>query len=209
MSLPQVIFLPVISWAQYSGPMDEKTVLHDALKRVRSDLVAKLDGLGEYDVRRPMTPTGTNLLGLVKHVGIASLGYLSVVFDRDPGMDVIAMWGPDDETLWATPTESRQSIFDLYAHAARVSDDTIAALALDAPGFVPWWPPDMQHVTLQRILVHLIEEVSRHAGHADIVRELIDGQAGRYPDDPSMTIRTTDQWAAHRSQIDQAARDAT
>ena len=188
--------------------MDSKTVLHDALCRARSDLVTKLDGLGEYDIRRPLTPTGTNLLGLVKHVGIASLGYLSVVFNRDPGLDVIAMWGPDDETLWAKSTESRQSILDLYAHAGLVGDDTIAALDLDSPGIVPWWPPDLQHVTLQRILVHLIEEVSRHAGQADIVRELIDGQTGRYPDDPSMTIRTTDQWAAHRAQIEQAARDA-
>ena len=189
--------------------MDEKTVLRDALQRVREDLVAKLDGLGELDVRRPMTPTGTNLLGLVKHVGIASLGYLSIVFGRDPGVDVVAMWGPDDETLWARPTESRQSVLDLYALAARVSDDTISALDLDSPGMVPWWPPEIRHVTLQRILVHLIEEISRHAGHADIVRELIDGQAGRYAGDPSMTIRTPEEWAARWSQIEQAAREAS
>ena len=187
--------------------MDIKTVLHDSLREVRSNLVAKLDGLGEYDVRRPMTPTGTNLLGLVKHVGVASLGYLTIVFNRDPGMDVVAMWGPDDEELWVKPTESRQSILDLYAYAAQVSDDTIEALDLDSPGLVPWWPMDIQHVTLGRILVHLIQEISRHAGHADIVRELIDGQAGRYPDDPSMTVRTEDQWATHWSQIDQAARE--
>jgi len=188
--------------------MDEKTVLHDSLRRVRSDLAAKLDGLGEYDIRRPMTPTGTNLLGLVKHVGIASLGYLSIVFSRDPGMDVVAMWGPDDETLWVKPTESHQGILDLYAHAARVGDETIAALNLESPGVVPWWPQEIRHVTLQRILVHLIEEISRHAGHADIVRELIDGGTGRHPNDLSMTVRTDEQWATHWSQIDQAAREA-
>jgi len=189
--------------------MDIKTVLHDGLRQAREDLVAKLDGLGEYEVRRPMTPTGTNLLGLVQHVGIASLGYLSIVFDRDPGVDVVAMWGLDDEELWVKPTQSRQSVLDLYAHAARVSDDTIEALDLDSPGVVPWWPPDIRHVTLGRILVHLIQEISRHAGHADIVRELIDGQAGRYAGDPSMTIRTKQQWGSRWSQIDQAARDAS
>jgi len=186
----------------------DKKVLHDALRQIRADLAAKMEGLGEYDIRRPMTPTGTNLLGLVKHVGIASLGYLSIVFNRDPGVDVAALWGGDDEELWATPTESRQSILDFYCLAARIGDDTIDALSLDSPGLVPWWPPEIQHVTLQRILVHLIQEISRHAGHADILRELIDGQTGRYPNDPSMTTRTPEQWQARRAQIDQAAQQA-
>jgi len=188
--------------------MDEKSVLHDALKRSRADLVAKLDGLAEYDVRCPMTPTGTNLLGLVKHVGIASIGYFSVVFGRDPGIDVVALWGTGDENLWARAGQTRQRILDLYAHAARVSDDTIAALDLDAPGVVPWWPPATQQVTLCQIIIHLILEIERHAGHADLLRELIDGQAGRHADDPSLGARTLEQWADRRGRIEQAARAA-
>ena len=188
--------------------MNHKTILHDALRQSRDDLAQKLDGLDDYDIRRPLTPTGTNLLGLVKHVGIASLGYFSVVFDRDAGVDVVALWGTDDEDLWAKATETRQDILDLYAHAAQVSDETIDALDLDSPGVVPWWPPETRNVSLLRILVHVIGEISRHAGHADILRESIDGQAGRYPDDPSMANRTADQWAAHRARLEQVAREA-
>ena len=189
--------------------MDQKAVLHSALRQVRQDLVGKLDGLGEYDLRRPLVPTGTNLLGLVKHVGAVSLGYLSVVFDRDPGCDLDAWHGEaDDDDLWAKPTETRQVILDLYTHAAEVSDNTIEALDLSHPGAVPWWPPERRAVTLQRILVHLINEVARHAGQADILRELIDGQAGRFPNDPSLSDFTAEQWAAHRERLELAAQAA-
>ena len=189
--------------------MDHKTILHDALRQARGDLVGKLEGAGEYDIRRPLTPTGTNLLGLVKHVGVTSLGYFSVVFDRDPGVDVVALRGDDGEDLWAKPTESRQDILDLWALAERVSDETIDALDLDSPGVVPWWPPEIRNVSLLRVLVHVLGEVSRHAGHADILRESLDGQAGRYPDDPSIPNRTAAQWAAYRTRIEQVAHEAS
>jgi len=188
--------------------MDHKATLQAALQQVRQDLVSKLDGLDEYQVRRPMVPTGTNLLGLVKHVGAVSLGYLSVVFDREPGYDLAAFFGDDEEDLWAKPTETRHSITDLYAHAARVGDATVAALDLDSVGAVPWWPPERRAVTLQQILVHLINEVARHAGQADILREQIDGQAGRFAADPSLTGRTAEEWLGHRARLEQAALEA-
>ena len=188
--------------------MDHKATLQAALSQVRQDLVSKLDGLDEYDVRRPLVPTGTNLLGLVKHVGAVSLGYLSVVFGRDPGYDLDAFFGDNEDDLWAKPAESRQSVTDLFAHAARVGDATIAALDLDSTGAVPWWPPERRAVTLQQILVHLVNEVARHAGQADILREMIDGQAGRFVADPSLTERTADAWLGHRARLEQAALEA-
>ncbi|MDF2443155.1 MAG: hypothetical protein JWR01_1358, partial [Subtercola sp.] len=62
--------------------MDEKETLHGYLRIRRADLLGKLDGLSEYDARRPLTPTGTNLLGLVKHVASVQLGYFGEVFGR-------------------------------------------------------------------------------------------------------------------------------
>jgi Protein of unknown function (DUF664) len=75
-------------------------------------------------------------------------------------------------------SESRSDIIRLYQQATQHADATIDALSLDAPGRVPWWPPEREHVTLQQIMVHVSVEVARHAGHADIIRELIDGAAG-------------------------------
>lgn len=86
-------------------PMDEKATLHRYLRTRRDDLLAKLDGLGEYDVRRPLTPTGTNLLGLVKHVASVELGYFGDVFGRPSGRGLA--WDADDAEpdadLWTTP----------------------------------------------------------------------------------------------------------
>jgi len=80
--------------------------------------------------------------------------------------------------MWATADESREEIVDLYHRVWVHSDATIASLELDAIGHVPWWPEEHSTVTLHRIVVHMIAETDRHAGHADIVRELIDGAAG-------------------------------
>ena len=155
-----------------------------------------------------MTPTGTNLLGLVKHVASVELGYFGEVFGRDPGRGL--PWYADgaepDADMWATADESRESVVELHHYSAARTDATIEALPLDAPGEVPWWPAERRAVTLQRILVHMVVETSRHAGHADILRELIDGRAGQYAGDANVPGRTAEEWAAFRARIEEAAR---
>jgi len=190
--------------------MDDKQMLHDTLRSARDDLVGKLDGLGEYDVRRPMTPTGTSLLGLVKHVAGVTYGYFSASFGRDPGIALPVTYDDDDPEadLWVLATEPRAQILEMYTVANRVADETIAALDLDSPGQVPWWAPDKRDVTLGRVMAHLIAEIARHAGHADILRELIDGQAGRWPGDPSIGHWTPEEWATHRADVERAAHEA-
>ncbi len=188
--------------------MDEvKATLHDNLRRRRSDLLSKLDGLDEYDVRRPMTPTGTNLLGLVKHVASVELGYFGEVFGRPSGREL--PWFVDDAEpdgdMWVPAEESRAEIVELHRLSAAHSDATIEALPLDAPGEVPWWPPERRGVTLQRILVHMVVETARHAGHADILRELIDGASGQFAGDQNVPARSADEWAAYRDRIEAAA----
>ena len=186
--------------------MDDKDTLHRYLRAQRTSLVGKLDGLGEYEIRRPMTPTGTNLLGLVKHVASVQLGYFGGVFGRPSGRDL--PWDAEDAEvnadMWATAEETREEILELHEFSASHSDATIEALPLDAPGVVPWWG-DRRDVTLHQMLVHMCVETARHAGHADIVRELVDGSVGSRRDDPN--IPTID-WPAYREQLETAARQA-
>jgi uncharacterized damage-inducible protein DinB len=159
---------------------DPKADLHRYLQDARQALLWKLDGLSEYDIRRPMVPTGTNLLGLVKHVASVELGYFGDCFGRPFGerLPWLEADAEPNADMWATVGESREQITGLYRRAWAHSDATISALALDAVGHVPWWPDNRSEVTLHKILVHMIAETDRHAGHADIVRELIDGAAG-------------------------------
>ncbi|HEX6419923.1 MAG TPA: DinB family protein [Acidimicrobiales bacterium] len=190
---------------------DPKADLHRYLQSARESLAWKLDGLSEYDVRRPLVPSGTNLLGLVKHVASVELGYLGDTFGRPSG-EPLPWFAPDaepDADMWATPDESRDDIVGLYRRAWAHGDVTIQALPLDAVGHVPWWPEDRGDVTLHLVLVHLIAETHRHAGHADIVRELIDGATGRRPDDPNVLTRDEASLARHRDRLEQAARAAT
>ncbi|UMP02090.1 DinB family protein [Amycolatopsis sp. EV170708-02-1] len=174
-----------------------KEYLHSDLREIREAMLRKLDGLSEYDVRRPLTSTGTNLLGLVKHLAAWEARYFGEVFDR-PFPGVVPERGTD---LWATEAESREEIISYYRRVWEHSDATIAALALDSPGRVPWWPrPD---VMLFNILVHMLTETSRHAGHADILREHLDGSVDLAPaKDPAF-------WESRRAEIDRAAKAAS
>lgn len=190
--------------------MDPKETLHQYLVRARDDLVGKLDGVSEYDVRRPLTPTGTNLLGLVKHVAYVQLGYFTDVFGRPGGRPLPGPETGETENadLWARADESREDVLDLHRYSAARSDETIAELPLDAPGAVPWWQPERRQVTLHRMLVHMLGETARHAGHADILRESIDGRAGQRPGDLNVPGWASDEWAAYRDGIESAARSA-
>jgi Protein of unknown function (DUF664) len=189
---------------------DPKTDLHRYLQIGRDALLWKLDGLSEYDIRRPMTPTGTNLLGLVKHVAGVEVGYFGDTFDRP--FDEPLPWAEDDTEpnvdMWATADESREDIVGLYRRVRAHADHTIESLALDAIGRVPWWPAERSEVTLHRMLVHVTTELHRHAGHSDIVRELVDGTAGLR--DGNSNLPDTDEawWAAYRDNLEQVARNA-
>jgi hypothetical protein len=108
----------------------------------------------------------------------------------------------------ATPDESRADIVGLYRRAWAHSDATIDALAIDAVGRVPHWPDDRSEVTLHAILVHVIAETDRHAGHADIVRELIDGAAGLRPGISNIPSADDAWWQSYRNRLERAARDA-
>ena len=202
-----------------SGVADtgEKADLQRYLQTARDAMLWKLDGLSEYDVRRPLTPTGTNLLGMVKHLATTEVGYFGDTFGRPfdeqlPWMVDVDFSDPDAITpdvltgdLWATADESREEIVDLYRRVWAHSDETIAALDLDAQGHVPWWTPGRQDVTLRRILVHMIAETHRHAGHADILRETIDGAAGLRADNDNLATADQEWWEQYRAKLERVA----
>jgi uncharacterized damage-inducible protein DinB len=189
---------------------DPKSDFRRYLQTARDALVWKLEGLSEYDARRPVVPTGTNLLGLVKDVASVEAGYFGETFGRPflephPWLDEGAEPNAD---MWATAEESREQIVGLYHRVWTHSDAAIDALALDAVGKVPWWPPERREVTLHQILVHVIAETHRHAGHADIVRELIDGAVGLREDNDNMAPGDQAWWERYRSRLEHAARKA-
>lgn len=184
-----------------------KEHLHDHLRWVREALVWKLDGLCEYDIRRPLTSTGTNLIGLVKHLAVWESRYFGEVFDR-PFPEPLPRWddeAADDAAFWATEHETRDEITGLYRRVWEHADATINALAIDAPGYVPWW---REHVKLFNIMVHVLSDTTRHAGHADILREQLDGAVGMNAQSAALDGHDSAFWKARYATIEQAARAA-
>jgi hypothetical protein len=190
---------------------EEKQTLHRYLRNVRGALLWKLEGLSDYDIRRPMTPTGTNLLGLVKHCAGVECGYFGDAMDRPfPGEDDLN-WDDDEMGggMYAEAAESRAQVTDFYQRVWAHADATIGDLPLDACGTVPWWPEERRHPTLRTLLVHTIQETARHAGHADIIRESIDGAAGLREGVSNMPAGVdAAAWKRHYDKLDEIARSA-
>ncbi len=190
--------------------MDPKAAIRHYLQQGRESLLWKLDGVSEYDVRRPLVPTGTNLLGVVKHVAGTEAGYFGLVFDR-PFPEPLPWMSEDaavNSDMWATAAETREEIIALYRRVWAHSDATLEALPLDAPGRVPWWPPERWDVTLHRIGLHMIAETHRHAGQLDLGRELIDGAAGLRPDVSNLPEGDEQWWSDYRARLEAVAREA-
>lgn len=160
---------------------DPKDVLRDYLQGARDTLAWKLDGLSEREQRLPRTPTGTNLLGIVKHALNSEATYFGPTFGRtypvpeelvtevDLAVDPQADW-------FATEEETSAEIVARYRRVQAFADETIDSLPLDAVGHVAHWGG--AEVTLHQIMVHEIVDLQRHAGHADILREQADGAIG-------------------------------
>jgi hypothetical protein len=174
------------------------------LQLSRDDVVGALDCLSEYDVRRPVVPSGTNLLGLVKHLTGIELGYLGACVGRPspvalPWEDDGSVWESAD--MWATAEQSREYLLGLYRRAWQHSDESLETLPLDAPASVAWWPEERRDTTFGELVVRVVDETAHHAGHSDMVRELIDGRAGGDHDD----IGDQAHWTAYVARIQAAA----
>lgn len=183
-----------------------KDELHRKLQAARAAVLTTLDGLGEYDRRRPLTASGTNLLGLVKHLSGGEYTYLGTSLGRTP--PEVLPWEADGSVwlgadMWATALESGDEIVERYRRACAHGDASIAALPLDAPASVAHWPEHRRRTTLGVLLIRMLEETAHHAGHADIVRELIDGRGGS----DSQELGEDRPWSEYLDRV-QAAADA-
>ncbi len=147
---------------------DELETLLELLAFQRESLIRKVSGVGAADVRRAFVPSGTSLLWLLKHLTRAEANW---VLRRFAGLDIEL---PEEAV---TADDDVAPAVDAYrAMSARVDDIARSAPSLGAPCRAL---EDALPANLRWVLAHLLEETARHAGHADIIRELIDGVTGR------------------------------
>lgn len=155
----------------------EFETLKGFLDEHRSIVLWKLEGLTKEQATQAVVPSGTNLLGIVKHLAwVERYWFCSFI----GGRDIEFPWSEDDPDadFRIEPEDTVDSISRLYAHAVAEADDVIAAAeGLDVTGDTGRGPR-----SLRWVLTHMIDETARHAGHMDIVRELVDGTTGYLPD---------------------------
>lgn len=155
----------------------EKDILMGMLDKNRDVMVWKLDGLTDEEMRRPMLPSGTNLLGMVKHLAAVEYGWFGLTFDIETE-PLPFDEGDEDADLRINDDESTEDVLAFYARARAFADNVVSELSLDTVGKAWGRGPER---SLRWVIAHVIEETARHAGHADAVRELIDGTTGYLP----------------------------
>jgi hypothetical protein len=170
----------------------EKESLQVSLDRHRDAILWKLDGLDDDSLRRPMTPSGTSLLGMVKHLGAGEYGWFCDTFGRATEPMPFDLETDPEADMRAAPDETAEDILAFYGRARAASDQVIAELDVEDTG-TSWTG---ETVSLRWVLIHMIEETARHAGHADVVRELIDGAVGDHR-------RTAEERARYQEQLEE------
>jgi uncharacterized damage-inducible protein DinB len=155
-----------------SDSSDERTMLLAFLDYLRARMIAKLDGLDDEQAKRSLVPSGTSLLGLVKHLAIVELGWFVWSFEGSD-LDV----NPDVQEV--SPEDTISEVVDLYRSAVARSQAVVASNTDLDQKAARSRRPNRPTQSMRWILVHMIEETARHAGHADIIREQIDGTVGR------------------------------
>jgi len=161
----------------------ERGALDAFLEAQRRSVLAIVDGLDERDMRRSVVPSGWTPLGMIEHLGHAERFWFTQVITGTahplgdwPGAEAEPEDGP-----FATSRPVRE-VLAFYREQMVRSDEILAGTPLDSrpAGHIPLDMTDNLH-TVRDIVLHMIEEVARHAGHLDIARELLDGQTGLGP----------------------------
>jgi hypothetical protein len=161
-----------------TGVDGEKAALHEFLRHQRGVIRQVLAGLGDEELRRPAASEWSPL-GMVEHLGQAERHWFQAVFT---GRLTPLPW-PDDDLSPLTTPRTGEVVWAFYDDQCRISDEIIDASALTDPPIgrhpVDWLAA--QTTDLRRIILHMIEETARHAGHLDAARELLDGRTGLGP----------------------------
>ena len=156
----------------------EKESLKVALDRHRDAILWKLEGVGDDDLRRPLVSSGTSLLGLVKHLAAVEYGWFCDTFGR-PTEPLPFDDDDPDADLRIEPEDTTADILAFYGRARATADRVIEEIGVEETGMAWFGEP----VTMRWVLIHMVEETARHAGHVDILRELIDGMTGDHRPD--------------------------
>ncbi|MFG1870534.1 DinB family protein [Micromonospora arborensis] len=153
---------------------DERAVLESFLDFHRAVLLRKLRGLSDADAGRRLVPSSTTLAGLVKHLTLVERNWFPTLLAPEPG-DVYLT--SEEDAVASFTLGERDTVAGLTeAYERACARSRAAAASFDLDHVVPH--PQLGEVSLRWILVHMIEETARHAGHADILRELTDGESG-------------------------------
>lgn len=153
---------------------DEKVVLSASLDAQRAAMLALCEGLSDEQVRARLVPSLTTILGMVKHLAYVERWWFQDVFEGRPCEYPISEddWDAD---FRIEPEDTTAGILELYRTEFRISRDIVAAHELtDISTNHTQRPP----CTLRWTILHVIEDTARHAGHADILREQLDGKTG-------------------------------
>ena len=155
-----------------TGDADPRAVLGGFIDWYRGVAVHKLEGLTRDQVTEVTMPSGTTMLGIIKHLAWAERTWFHHYYAGEPheGVDV-------DESFVVVPGDALESVVQHYREACSRSRTIVdEAPSLDAPATIDHRV--FGRVTLGWILMHMTEETARHAGHLDILRELTDGRTG-------------------------------
>ncbi|TNH25369.1 DinB family protein [Micromonospora orduensis] len=153
---------------------DERAVLDSFLDFHRAVVLRKVRGLADVDAYRRLVPSATTLAGLVKHLTLVERNWFATLLAPAPG-DVYLNSAEDAAASFAIDDQDTVAgLVEAYERACDRSREVVARFDLDH--VVPH--PQLGEVSVRWILVHMIEETARHAGHADILRELTDGTTG-------------------------------
>jgi uncharacterized damage-inducible protein DinB len=149
---------------------DERELLLAFVSQQRDGLRNAAYGLTEDEARRAAAASVLSVASLIRHAVTTERGWISMMQGGSSA---------GDQGFGLTDQDTLSSLLDDYAEAAAETERVVASLGLDhpvaVPQGVPWFPADVDNWSVRWVLLHLIEETARHAGHADIVRESIDG----------------------------------
>lgn len=184
-----------------------KQRLRRYLDSSREAILWKAAGLTEQQARQPMTPTGTTVLGIVNHLAFTEFGYFSYCLQRPVHNERAVELFRADDPLADFIVEAdvpAGDVLQFYRDAIAASDSAFDQLSLDAPASVPWWGADSE-TSLEHLMVHMCTETARHAGHLDLLREMIDGIAGLSADNDNLPELDAEAWRQHYERLQRIA----
>lgn len=180
-----------------------KARLRRYLDSARDAVLWKAEGLTESQLRRPVVSSGTNILGVINHLAFTEFGYFSYCLNRPVNNErVLMMFKSEDPMIdfVVEPEVTSTQIISLYRQAIEASNAAFNQLPLDAAANVPWWGANAE-TTLEHLMLHMCTETARHAGHLDLVREILDGSRGTSRDNDNLPEYSPEQWTKHYERL--------